>query len=59
MSNVARQIAGDYYRTTLTAAEKRSRPPLTGSPEVDVCIVGAGLAGLNLALSLAERGKRV
>ena len=54
-----KRIASDYYRTTLTAAEKRTRAPLTGSPEVDVCIVGAGLAGINLALSLAERGKRV
>lgn len=60
MSKASRQrIASDYYRTTLTAAEKRSRAPLAGSPEVDVCIVGAGLAGLNLALSLTERGKRV
>lgn len=53
------RIADDYYRTTLTAAEKRVRPPLAGSLEADVCIVGAGLAGINLALSLAERGKRV
>lgn len=52
-------IASDYYRTTLNPTESRSRPPLAGSLEVDVCIVGAGLAGINLALSLVERGKRV
>lgn len=60
MTKPARQkIKGDYYRTTLTAAEKRTRAPLAESTEADVCIVGAGLAGINLALSLAERGKRV
>ncbi len=59
MRDAVNMIGDDYYRTTLTAAERRLRPPLTNSPEVDVCIVGAGLAGINLALSLAERGKRV
>lgn len=52
-------IAQDYYRTTLTADEARGYAPLAGTRDVDVCIVGGGLAGVNLALSLAERGKKV
>ncbi len=35
------------------------RPPLNGVIEVDVCVVGAGLAGLSTALELARRGRRV
>jgi gamma-glutamylputrescine oxidase len=31
-------------------------PPLSGSTRADVCVVGAGLAGLSAALELAERG---
>jgi gamma-glutamylputrescine oxidase len=35
------------------------RPPLLGSEEADVCIVGAGYTGLNTAIALARRGWRV
>ena len=33
------------------------RPPLIGTRETEVCVVGGGLAGLGTALSLAERGR--
>ena len=42
-----------YARTRTGDAE---RPRLEGSVDAEVCIVGGGLAGLNTALSLAERG---
>src|SRR5947199_4545282 len=32
------------------------RPPLAGDIDVEVCIIGAGLAGLTTALELARRG---
>jgi glycine/D-amino acid oxidase-like deaminating enzyme len=32
------------------------RPPLSGDLDVEVCVVGAGLAGLTTALELARRG---
>jgi gamma-glutamylputrescine oxidase len=34
------------------------RPALEGAIEAPVCILGGGLAGLSLALSLAERGQK-
>lgn len=43
-----------YYVHTLD--ENRSRPALEGPVEADVCIIGGGLAGLNVALGLLERG---
>src|SRR5690349_18214288 len=33
--------------------------PLTGDAECDVCIVGAGIAGLTTSYTLARAGKRV
>lgn len=35
------------------------RPPLQGSANCDVCVVGAGIAGCSTALHLAERGYEV
>lgn len=46
-----------YYADTL--GEEVVYPPLLASIEADVCVVGGGFAGLNTALSLAERGKNV
>ncbi|AYC33656.1 FAD-binding oxidoreductase [Pseudomonas cavernae] len=34
-------------------------PPLEGSAQADVCIVGGGFTGLNTAIELAERGHSV
>jgi gamma-glutamylputrescine oxidase len=47
---------GNYY--TATAGVRRERPPLAGTHDAAVCIVGAGFAGLATALGLAERGVR-
>ncbi|CAN7350156.1 FAD-binding oxidoreductase [Trinickia sp. LjRoot230] len=46
-----------YYTRTLRTSE--SRPRLSGAKEVDVCIVGAGLAGITAALELLRRGRSV
>jgi gamma-glutamylputrescine oxidase len=43
-----------YYAQTRTG--DASRPPLEGYKKARVCVVGGGLAGLNTALGLAERG---
>ena len=34
-------------------------PPLTGAAECDVCVIGAGIAGLTTAYQLAREGRRV
>lgn len=46
-----------YYAHTANVGA--ARPPLDGSIETDVCVVGGGLAGLSTALGLAERGVAV
>lgn len=48
----------NYYSRTL-AAEDVAYPALNGSFEADVCVVGGGLAGINTALGLIQRGKSV
>jgi gamma-glutamylputrescine oxidase len=48
----------NYYSRTLTSSDV-SYPPLAGVEEADVCVVGGGLAGINTALGLAQRGKSV
>lgn len=47
-----------YYRRTLADSETYY-PPLAGAASADVCVVGAGLAGLSTALELARRGRNV
>ena len=46
-----------YYDATAVPAP--DRPPLRGVVETETCVVGGGLAGLSVALDLAERGRPV
>ena len=46
-----------YYADTQVAAPHR--PQLKGSRQADVCVIGAGLAGLTCALELAKAGREV
>src|SRR5437588_12969302 len=43
-----------WYMATMVPAS--ARPPLTYDLDVDVCVVGAGLAGLTTAREIARRG---
>src|SRR6516225_1921109 len=45
----------NYYESTVSRQPYRQ---LTGKTDTQVCIVGGGLAGLNTALGLVERGVR-
>ena len=42
-----------------TAHDRPDAPPLDGDAQADVCVVGAGFAGLGAALALAPRAKVV
>ena len=48
---------GSYYAAT--ANPSPARPMLTGDVECDICVVGAGFAGISTALHLAEKGMKV
>lgn len=48
--------ADSYYSQTLS--DRHSRPALEGTVNAPVCIIGGGLAGINVALGLAERGMK-
>ena len=43
----------------MATADLLERPPLRGDFETDVCIVGAGIAGLSTAYCLVQAGRRV
>ncbi|WP_374357792.1 NAD(P)/FAD-dependent oxidoreductase [Chitinimonas sp.] len=49
----------DSYYAASAADRLRERPTLQGALDADVCVVGAGFAGLYTALRLAEAGKKV
>jgi gamma-glutamylputrescine oxidase len=48
--------APSYYAATVPQSE---RPPLRGQTQVDVAVLGGGMAGCSAALHLAKRGYRV
>lgn len=51
----------DYAKTyyAATAHPQPPRPALAGDVEADICVVGAGFAGISTALHLAEKGMKV
>ena len=46
-----------HYRRTIS--EDAPRAPLSGPIEAEICVIGAGLAGLSTALELARQGHQV
>ena len=52
------QLAQNSYYTA-TAQPLPEQPKLQGNVTADVCVVGAGLAGLSAALELAQKGYKV
>jgi glycine/D-amino acid oxidase-like deaminating enzyme len=51
--------SGTTTSAWMATAEVPNFPPLAEDAECDVCIVGAGIAGLSTAYTLARAGKRV
>jgi len=51
--------SGSTVSPWMATADVPSFPPLAEDAECDVCIVGAGIAGLTTAYTLARAGKRV
>ncbi|EKT4465041.1 FAD-binding oxidoreductase [Pseudomonas putida] len=49
--------SNNYYTATMRPAPPR--PPLQGTVQADVCIIGGGLAGLSCAWELLARGRSV
>ncbi len=47
----------NYYQRSCVSAPRRAQ--LSGRVEADVCVVGAGIAGLSCALELLRRGRQV
>jgi gamma-glutamylputrescine oxidase len=57
LTSEQRLIQNSYY--TASANARSHYPRLEGDAVVDVCVVGAGLAGLSAAIELADRGYSV
>jgi glycine/D-amino acid oxidase-like deaminating enzyme/nitrite reductase/ring-hydroxylating ferredoxin subunit len=51
--------SGSTTSAWMATADVPTFPPLDGDAECDVCIVGAGIAGLTTAYTLGRAGKRV
>lgn len=52
-----REAFDSYYAASANPAP--NHPPLTGTVDCDVCVVGGGITGTSAALNLAERGYQV
>ena len=50
---------GESQSVWMATADVPAGKPLEGSAEADVCIIGAGIAGLSVAYFLAKAGKKV
>ena len=50
---------GSWYAASLPAGLDRLRAPVAGDVTCDVCIIGAGFAGVSAAYHLAKAGKQV
>src|SRR3990172_4330878 len=57
MTSPAENYIDTYYMRHLD--EDTHYPALSGVTEADVCVIGGGLAGINTALGLVERGKNI
>ncbi len=51
--------SGDTLSLWMATAELLERPALSENLTTDVCVVGAGIAGLSIAYHLAKAGKKV
>jgi len=51
--------ADTYYARAIAARAPLPHPVLEGDTQSDVCIIGGGLAGINTALALMQRGLSV
>ena len=51
--------SGENLSVWSATTERRERPPLRGAEDADVCVVGAGIAGLSAAYQLAKAGRSV
>lgn len=52
-------LPGKRLSLWLEGADELGRPPLSAHAETDVCVVGAGIAGLSTAFELRRAGARV
>ena len=63
MNNFANSYAGDGSHTgsyyAASANPSPARPPLQGTVDTEICIIGAGYSGLSAGLHLAEKGHKV
>ncbi len=54
--SAAHEVAGADTYFTATAIASSRRPSLTQDIDVDICVIGGGLAGLTTAYEMARRG---